>query len=75
MSKGDPLTSTYAFRRSVTALLTFGAFLCCTGIACANPIYWADWTTQGTVADNPGSFVGYGTITTPSSTVDVTYPI
>jgi hypothetical protein len=32
--------------------------------AAASPSYWTDWT---------GSFVGHGTITTPASTVNVTY--
>jgi hypothetical protein len=38
----------------------------------AAPIYWTDWTGANTGAVS-GPFVGNGTITTPTSTVDVTY--
>lgn len=37
----------------------------------AAPIYWTDWTTSSVPA--AGGFQGDGVITTPTSTVDVTY--
>lgn len=42
-----------------------------TGIASATTIYWTDWT--GTDADPGAGFEGHGTITTTTSTVQVTY--
>jgi len=39
--------------------------------AVAVPIQWTDWTTGGSLSG--GGFEGYGTITTPTSTVSVTY--
>lgn len=39
----------------------------------AAQVYWTDWMSQSSVQGQPGSFVGYGTITTPNSTVNVTY--
>lgn len=42
-----------------------------TGIASAAPIYWTDWT--GTDTDSGRGFEGRGTITTTTSTVQVTY--
>ena len=41
------------------------------GGASAAPIYWTDWT--GTDQDPGNGFIGSGTITTPTSTVAVTY--
>ena len=41
------------------------------GAASANPVYWTDWTAPQT-SFAPG-FTGDGTITTSTSTVDVTY--
>ena len=41
------------------------------GGASAAPIYWTDWT--GTDQDPGNGFIGSGTITTPTSTVTVTY--
>lgn len=42
-----------------------------TGIASAAPIYWTDWT--GADTDLGPGFQGHGTITTTTSTVQVTY--
>lgn len=41
------------------------------GGASAAPIYWTDWT--GSDQDPGAGFIGSGTITTPTSTVNVTY--
>ena len=41
------------------------------GAASANPVYWTDWT--GTDADPGPGFIGHGTITTLTQTVNVTY--
>ena len=41
------------------------------GGACAAQIYWTDWT--GSDLDPGVGFKGVGTITTPTSTVGVTY--
>ena len=41
------------------------------GGASAAPIYWTDWT--GSDQDPGAGFIGSGTITTPTSTVTVTY--
>ena len=41
-------------------------------VATAAPIYWTDWGGSNTDVVN-GPFVATGTITTPTSTVDVTY--
>lgn len=41
------------------------------GGASAAPIYWTDWT--GSDQDSGPGFIGSGTITTPTSTVTVTY--
>lgn len=59
--------------KACITLLALTLILCCAAYAGATPVYWTDWTTSGSVADAPGSFVGYGTITTPTSTVNVTY--
>lgn len=40
--------------------------------AAASQIYWTDWTGSNSGAVS-GPFVGHGTITTPTSTVNVTY--
>jgi hypothetical protein len=60
------------FRRSVSqtfAAVTFLLFTCVT--ASAAPIFWTDWLGADT---DPGpGFTGHGTITTSTSTVDVTY--
>lgn len=42
-----------------------------TNIAMASPIFWTDWT--GSDADPGVGFEGHGTITTSTSTVNVTY--
>jgi len=39
------------------------------GAASANPVYWTDWTG----ADTDPGFIGHGTITTLTQTVNVTY--
>lgn len=67
------MRTTRTLQKPLTALLAFSAMLCCTGIASATTIDWTDWQTSGTVAGYPDSFVGIGTITTPTSTVNVTY--
>jgi hypothetical protein len=41
------------------------------GAASASPVYWTDWT--GADADPGPGFIGHGTITTQSQTVNVTY--
>ena len=42
-----------------------------TGVVSAVPVYWTDWTG---IDQDPGvGFKGQGTITTPTSTVTVTY--
>lgn len=41
------------------------------GAANAAPVYWTDWI--GTDADTGPGFIGNGTITTPSTTLNVTY--
>lgn len=57
--------------------ITFKQVLATTilALSCASagavPIHWTDWTTGGT--DSSGTFEGYGTITTDTSTVSVTY--
>jgi hypothetical protein len=58
--------------KQLSVLLAFTAIFSCSS-AHAAVVYWTDWTTQGTVPGNPGSFVGNGVITTPTSTVNVTY--
>jgi hypothetical protein len=45
--------------------------LACVGPAAANTIYWADWAPGDTCTGN--CFTASGTITTPTSTVNVTY--
>lgn len=47
------------------------ALMLAASAAGASPIYWTDWT--GTDTDPGPGFTGNGTITTPTSTVDVTY--
>lgn len=59
----------FAIRKLVTALLALSAILCCTGFASASTIAWTDWTSS----DTSSGFTGYGTITTQTSTVNVTY--
>lgn len=51
--------------RLLSALFLAGA----SQVAGAAPFYWTDWTTSNTT----GGFTGYGTITTPTSTVQITY--
>lgn len=41
------------------------------GAANANPVYWTDWT--GTDTDPGPGFTGNGSITTPTTTLNVTY--
>lgn len=41
------------------------------GAASASPVYWTDWT--GADTDTGPGFAGNGTITTPTTTVNVTY--
>lgn len=53
----------------VIASLVLGVWLGSAVPAAAATIYWTDWTAQG---GGPG-FTGFGTITTPTSTVSVTY--
>jgi hypothetical protein len=43
----------------------------CSAAADAAPVYWTDW--QGTDQDPGVGFIGQGTITTPTSSVTVTY--
>jgi hypothetical protein len=44
------------------------------GAASANPVYWTDWTDWTGADTDPGpGFIGHGTITTLTQTVDVTY--
>jgi hypothetical protein len=63
------VTTIGIFKHPNTALLAFGAILCCTGLASASTVQWTDWTSS----DTQNGFTGYGTITTPTSTVQVTY--
>jgi hypothetical protein len=58
--------STRFLSRAIAAL----AFLAA-GAASATPVYWTDWT--GSDTDPSQGFSGQGTITTPTSTVNVTY--
>lgn len=58
---------TKTLTRAIPALgLTLAA-----GIASANPVYWTDWT--GTDTDTGPGFTGKGSITTPATTLNVTY--
>jgi hypothetical protein len=59
----------FAIRKSITALFAIGAILCGTSFAGASTIAWTDWTSSNTNA----GFTAYGTITTQTSTVNVTY--
>ncbi len=58
------LSSQTAFRTLAAATLTLASFA-----ASGATIYWTDWTTSSSA----GGFTGMGAITTPTSTVDVTY--
>src|SRR5690242_12756709 len=57
---------------SASAYLAAGLVLACSGAASAAPIYWTDWTGSNADAVS-GPFTANGTITTPTSTVSVTY--
>ena len=49
----------------------------CAGTVDAAPIFWTDWSGanigSSSSAAPPGAFTGQGTITTPTTTVNVTY--
>src|SRR5690349_201765 len=49
-----------------------GILIATAGAANAAPIYWTDWLGSNTGAIS-GPFTGNGLITTPTSTVNVTY--
>ncbi len=51
-------------------ILTAIALAIASHAACAAPVFWTDWTTSSTIGVN---FTGNGTITTGTSTVQVTY--
>jgi len=61
-------------KRNLSGKVTSGLMLALLSSASftlsAAPIYWTDWTTG---SDPTSNFVGNGTITTGTSTVDVTY--
>ncbi len=67
------MSAVILFPKHPVAAIAFVAIFCCAGAANAGTVYWTDWTTQGSVPGSPGSFVGNGTITTPTTSVDVTY--
>ena len=54
----------------IKGLLTLSIFIVSASVH-AVPFYWTDWT--GTDVDPGVGFEGHGTITTPTSTVNVTY--
>ncbi len=57
-------------RRSLKSLMFCSLAILAASHAEAAPIYWTDWQPTKPVA---GGFLGHGVITTPTSTVDVTY--
>jgi len=62
----------HGFTRSISQAFAALALLLCTCItASAAPVFWTDWLGSDT---DPGpGFTGLGTITTSTSTVNVTY--
>jgi len=60
-------------RACLSGLFALGLMVSATGVHAA-PIFWTDWTTDDSSSTTAaGDFVGKGTITTSTSTVDVTY--
>jgi hypothetical protein len=57
--------------KETTRALGALALALCSGAACAAPIFWTDWT--GADLDGGPGFKAQGTITTGSSSVNVTY--
>lgn len=56
---------------SKTRHLIAATLLATSGLAVAAPVYWTDW--QGSDQDTGAGFRAQGTLTTPTSTVTVTY--
>jgi hypothetical protein len=64
--------SNYNLKKSLTQTFAVSALLLCSSVAAnAVPVYWTDWT--GGDLDSGVGFQGQGTITTPTSSVTVTY--
>jgi hypothetical protein len=61
-----------SFMRRGSQIFVALAFIFYSAMAGAAQIYWTDWTGSNSGAVN-GFFQGQGTITTPTSTVNVTY--
>ncbi len=56
-------------KTTILNLLGGAALLAVSGAVTASPIFWTDWTSSSAA----GGFTGFGTITTGTSTVSVTY--
>ena len=61
------IASTFMFKRMFSTLVL--ATACTASVAHAAPVFWTDWQTSNT----SNGFTGFGTITTNTATVNVTY--
>src|SRR5690606_9379084 len=61
--------SSYAGNKKLITPFVAAALLLASAASQAVPFYWTDWTTSS----NTNGFIAEGTITTPTSTVDITY--
>ncbi|MFT3816389.1 MAG: PEP-CTERM sorting domain-containing protein [Rubrivivax sp.] len=62
-----------AARSSLKRHLIAGAVLLAASAAQAVPIYWTDWTSASSTTPTSSPFTAQGTITTPTSSVTVSY--
>jgi hypothetical protein len=69
---GENMFNESLAKRVCQAFSVTSLFLSSCVAANATPVFWTDWTGANTGAVT-GTFVGQGTITTPTSTVVVTY--